>query len=257
MALIPGKAAWGQLAPPNEAGVAMGHLEFVVQDVDSYRKFFMTLGAVPAAHGNGNAVKFPGAVFLIKKGEPSGGTLGSVVNHVGLIVPNESAALAKWKDLGIKTEAGTHEGQGFVYSPDGLVKIEILEDKTQTVPVAFHHIHFFVPDPGPGGGSGVLEMQAWYSRIFGAIPGKRAIFDAAALPGVSLTFSKSDTPTVPTKGRALDNIGFEIKDLQGFCKKETELGVKFDSPCTAKRVWLTDPWGTSIELTNDMDMRSM
>ena len=55
----------------------------------------------------------------------------------------------------------------------------------------------------------------------------------------------------------LDHIGFEVTGLEAFCKKLTSMGTKFDSPyaksadgiATAR---LTDPWGTSIELTEGL-----
>ena len=58
----------------------------------------------------------------------------------------------------------------------------------------------------------------------------------------------------PTRGRMLDHVGFEVRDLAAFCRRLEADGVKFDSPikkdsagvATAR---LTDPWGTSIELT--------
>jgi catechol 2,3-dioxygenase-like lactoylglutathione lyase family enzyme len=239
-ALLSAGAAKAQIASPNEFGVAMGHVEFLVQDVDTTRNFFLTLGGVPAA--SGTAVKFPGAA-------------GSVINHFGFQVQDLQASLDKWKAAGFKTELGSFPGQAFVYTPDGLAKIEILVNKDLTVPIVFHHIHWFVPNPGPNGGTGVMEVQAWYGKVFGAKPGKRAIFDTGDLPGVNLTFSKSDTPTAPTKGRVVDEIGFEVSDLQGFCKKESALGVKFDSSCDKgpnSPIYLTDPWGVTIELTDNL-----
>jgi extradiol dioxygenase family protein len=55
----------------------------------------------------------------------------------------------------------------------------------------------------------------------------------------------------------LDHIGFEVKDLQAFCRKLETAGVKFDAPYSKDpsgfaRAMLTDPWGTSIELTEGL-----
>ena len=85
------------------------------------------------------------------------------------------------------------------------------------------------------------------------IPGARLRLDAAAL--------RAGQPgkTVPTKGRALDHIGFEVKHLESFCKKLQADGVKFDQPYSKTRhksfasAELTDPWGTSIELTEGLN----
>ena len=102
-------------------------------------------------------------------------------------------------------------------------------------------------------------MQSWYAKMFGATPTKRGQFAAANIPGVALLIAKSDTATVPTKGRGLDHIGFEINDLEAFCKKAEANGVKFDMPFTKRPelgislAFLTDPWGTYIELNEGLN----
>jgi catechol 2,3-dioxygenase-like lactoylglutathione lyase family enzyme len=255
--LLPAGVCQAQLAAPNDAGASMGHVHLFVQDVDAATKFWTAMGGTPIKFGAGVAMKFPGTLILLRKGDTASGTVGSVINHIGFHVPNTTEALARWKAAGLKTEVGQNPGQGFVFTQDDLTRVEILEDKAQTVPVAFHHIHFFVADSA--GASNVLEIQSWYVKMFGAKAGKRAQFDAADLPGVNLTFTKSDTPTVGTKGRMLDHIGFEIKDLEGFCKKAEANGVKFDLPFTKRpelgitMAYVTDPWGTYIELTEGLN----
>jgi extradiol dioxygenase family protein len=82
----------------------------------------------------------------------------------------------------------------------------------------------------------------------------RAQNKAADLPGVNLTFSAAAGPTVTTKGRALDHIGFDVKDLAAFCKKLEAAGIKLDRPYTKNEqtgtalAFIYDPWGTYIEL---------
>ena len=87
---------------------------------------------------------------------------------------------------------------------------------SQTVPIAFHHVHIFV---GPDVEGGIPAVQAWYVKMFGGTAGKRGPFDTVSFPGGELTLAKSDTPTVPTKGRAIDHIGFMVKGLEAYCKK--------------------------------------
>jgi catechol 2,3-dioxygenase-like lactoylglutathione lyase family enzyme len=257
LTMLPARATWAQLAAPNEMGVSMGHIHFVVQDMEAATTFWTAMGGVPSKAAK-DVFKFPGVLIFLQKGDTTLGSVGSVVNHIGFHVPNTTESLARWKAAGLKTEVGQNPGQGFVYTPDNLTRIEILEDKSLTTPIAFHHVHFYIADPS---GTSVLEMQSWYAKMFGAKPGKRGPFDAADLPGVNLTFSKSDTPTVGTKGRMLDHIGFEIEDLQAFCKKAEANGVKFDKPYTNRPelgisiAFLTDPWGTYIELTEGLDKK--
>ena len=255
--LIPARASWAQVAAPNEAGVSIGHVHFLVPDVEAATKFWTAMGGVPGKLGPNDVLKFPGVLILVRKGDGTTPTVGSVVGHIGFHVPDTTAALARWKAAGLKTEVGQNPGQGFVWTPDNLLRVEILEDKTQTVPIAFHHVHFYIADTA--GSSNILEMQSWYAKMFGAKPGKRGQFDAADVPGANLTFTKSDTPTLPTKGRMLDHIGFEIVGLEAFCKKAEASGVKFDMPYTKRPdlgialAFITDPWGTYIELNEGLN----
>jgi uncharacterized glyoxalase superfamily protein PhnB len=99
----------------------------------------------------------------------------------------------------------------------------------------------------------IPDIQAWYAKIFGAKPSTRGRNQSADVPGVNLTFSKSDQSTIPTKGRVLDHIGFDVVDLQAFIKKLEAAGIKLDRPYTKQDnggslAFITDPWGTSIEL---------
>ena len=83
------------------------------------------------------------------------------------------------------------------------------------------------------------------------------MIDTGDLPGVNLSFS-AGKDVVGTKGRSLDHIGFEIKDLDALVKKLDAQGIKLDSAVrrlpdsTVKVAFLTDPWGTYIELTEGL-----
>jgi hypothetical protein len=75
---------------------------------------------------------------------------------------------------------------------------------------------------------------------------------------VTLQFRKEDAAPAGTRGRALDHIGFEVKNLEEFCKKLEASGIKLDRaytklPNSATAIaFLTDPWGTYIELTENL-----
>src|SRR3954469_886071 len=79
-------AVQAQLAAPNAAGVAMGHLHYHVRDVEANKKFWVSLGGESARLGSTEVVKFPGVVIVLTAGPSSGGTSGSVVNHVAFRV---------------------------------------------------------------------------------------------------------------------------------------------------------------------------
>ncbi|MBI3895302.1 MAG: VOC family protein [Acidobacteria bacterium] len=255
--LGPSNALWAQLPPPNTAGVSMGHIHLNVRDVESHKKFWSALGGTPVKLGPLEVVKFPDVLVFLQQAQSSGGTVGTVVNHVAFRVPNVQEALARWKDAGLNTLPGRNPQTGFVVPPDEL-RLEILEDPSLSIPIAYHHIHFHVADTGES--DSVAEIKAWYVKMFGAEPGMRGQNQAADVPGVNLTFSKASTETVVgTKGRVLDHIGFEVKGLEAFCKKLEANGTKFDVPYTKRPdlgigvAFLTDPWGTYIELTEGLN----
>jgi hypothetical protein len=227
--------------------------------VDATKKFWGRLGGTSIKVDGVDVVKFPGVLIFLRKGEPTGGSLGTAVDHPGFHVPNGQETLEKFKAAGVRVEFNPRAaGLGYIYSPDDLrIEIlgnEVLSDNKITVPAVSDHLHIFLPE------ASVTEIQAWYGKMFGAMPtvgpGKSAAGD---LPGIRLFFGKSANSPVPTKGRALDYIGFEVKNLEAFCKKLQASGVKLDQPYSKSRhkgyasAELTDPWGASIELTEGLN----
>jgi catechol 2,3-dioxygenase-like lactoylglutathione lyase family enzyme len=243
--------AVAQQAPFNEAGVTMGHWHLVSHDVAANKKIFVAMGGTPVTRGTAEGVWFPGARVNLNLGEEppgKGGSVGSVINHVGFIVNNVQEQVTKWKAAGVPVLLGNNNrlDQAFVVTPDG-VRVEILEDKSQAVPIQHEHVHFFVPE------AVIPEIQGWYGKIFGAKPSVRNNNPVADVPGTQLRFNKAPQALATTKGRVLDHIGFDIVDLQGFIKKLEANGVKLDRPYTqqgpgAALAFITDPWGTYIEL---------
>jgi catechol 2,3-dioxygenase-like lactoylglutathione lyase family enzyme len=140
----------------------------------------------------------------------------------------------------------------FTVGPEA-IKVELVEVKAQKAPIQLHHVHFF--------GEHRDEMQAWYAKVFGAKPNPpnpNSAFVTDDLPGVILSFSPSQTPVVPTQGRALDHIGFEVKNLEAFTKKLEADGIpltvsyrKVDA-LNLSIAFIKDPWGTNIELTEGL-----
>lgn len=247
--LITASAAFAQLAAPNAQGVAMGHLHLNAPDPEMQKKFWTGIVGAQLYDKNGlSGVTVPGAIILIRKAVPTGGTVGSTVDHIGFTVPDLQPFYAKVDAAGFKHANPGTAVQMMIEGPDGL-RVELTEDKAANVSVRFHHIHFHNSD--------TKAMQAWYSTYFGAVPGTRGKWDAGDIPGANLTYAQADS-AAPTQGRALDHIGFEVKDLEAFCKKLTEAGVKLDTgwrqmlQLKISLAFLTDPWGTRIELTEGL-----
>lgn len=239
-----------QLVAPNSTGDAIGHIHLNVKDVDVQRRFWTELGGTPVNNEKLQMMQFPGIFIILRKQDSTGGTLGSVVNHFGFHVKNFDESIAKFKAAGIKMSSVGNPKQMFLDGPDG-VRVEILEDTSIKGPIEMHHIHLFVPDP--------LAAQAWYVQHFGAIAGKRAQFDTATVPGAEIAFTKVDALQVPSKGRAVDHMGFEVKNIDQFVKHlaadgiHTEAAIQTSANASKLRIaFLTDPWGTYIELTEGL-----
>lgn len=237
------------LAPANSSGVSMGHMHLTVKDPDAAKNFFVLLGGKAVQNGPLQLIEFPGMYVMLRKGEPTGGSVGSTVNHFGFEVQNMKDWMPKFQAAGIKMEPVTRPTQVYLISADD-IRIEVLENQALKTPVAAEHIHFAGP---------VTEMQAWYIKNFGAVARKRLQFEAADIPGINLSFSAPPPAMVgapvTTKGRALDHIGFEVANLQAFIGKLEASGIKMDRPYSkvpnsnVAIAFLTDPWGTYIELT--------
>ena len=253
--------------------VVYGHHHFNTTDMAAQKRFFVdTLGGKSATIGTNNleVIEFPNVfLFFRPMQQPTGGTIGSTVNHIGFSAPDLKPLVAKIKANGFKmitsesvaatvkvtddiAAANPTTNIAFALGPDD-IKVEIVEVKTQQAPIQLHHIHFF--------GEKNTEMQAWYGKTFGAavqaaVPGQA--FVSAQLPGVRLSFSPSPTPTVATQGRALDHIGFEVENLEAFTKKLEADGIPLtvsyrEVPALGLHIaFIKDPWGTNIELTEGL-----
>src|SRR5262245_6614247 len=261
-----------QLSPPNAAGVAMGHLHYRVKDIEAQKRFWTALGGRQIAWGDSGAgIRLPGVMLLFTTGESTGGSDGSVVNHVAFRVPSFAGGEA----AGLSVQRlQQFPGVGSVMTPDG-ERIELFEDAATNLaftpdagpldalaqrhsrpvppPIAFHHIHLYVP------AGAVAEAKAWYARVFGGTPGKRSNYDAVDLPGVNINISAAPKPVTGTAGRALDRIGFEVVNLGAFREqaKAMRLAVSDTPPSTSGRLGyatltLVDPWGTVIEVTEGL-----
>jgi catechol 2,3-dioxygenase-like lactoylglutathione lyase family enzyme len=261
--------ASAQLAAANDGPIAYGHHHLNVTSIDAHKKFWIeALGgkAVKVGTSPAEIVEFPNVLIFLTPRAPTGGTKGTVVNHVGFETSNLRAAVDRLKASGfpmitraelpdtyvVKDDLGQRDGGNivaFVMGPDD-TKVELIENTALAHPIAMHHVHFAAPD--------VAAMKAWYVKTFAARPSTRAGFESADLPGVNLTFGGTTEPVVPTRGRSVDHIGFEVKQLQEFCKQLEASGITLDRPYTkvpalnVAVAFLTDPWGTYIELTEGL-----
>jgi len=249
-AMAVGNAA-AQPAPFNELGLTMGHWHLISKDVEENKKIFLAMGGKLFMPGGAPLMMFPGIYINLTLGNEKGdgGTRGSVVNHVGFIVDNVQERVAQWKAAGVAVLPGNSNriDQAYVETPDG-VRIEILEDKKQAMPIRHEHVHLFLTE------AEIPKAVAWYAETFGGKTGTRNDQPVVDVPGGQIRFGKADTAQAPTRHRVLDHIGFDVKDHTTFLKTLEANRIMLDepprkSPTTGNVVtYITDPWGTRIEI---------
>ena len=274
LVLAPASNASAQLLAAREGAIVYGHHHLNVTSVDEHKKFWVNaLGGAATTIGTNKTeiIKFPNALLFMRAQKPTGGTKGSTVDHIAFSVNNLRAVVDRIKaggfrmvtaaeapanikvvdDIGV-VEGGPVSGIAYALGPDD-VKVEMVEMKAQAAPITSHHVHFF---------GAQKDMHAWYMKTFSAKEAPSAnpaAFVSANLPGVGMNFSPAPATPAGTQGRALDHIGFEVKNLEAFTKTLEAQGMKLVVPYRQVAAlgiaiaFVTDPWGTYIELTEGLD----
>ena len=270
-----GGTAWAQFAPVNEAGLAWGHLHLFPPDRQKEIFAWESLGGKLGFNLSSNTpILFPGLLILINDAKPGNTnakaplcSAGSLVDHVTFKVRDLQASTTEWKGFvtwwlplrsvesgnkgqqgnwGLDVEPGTRPGQAWVTTPGG-VKIEVIEDKSLKVPIAFDSVHFYVLQ------ADLPKIQEYYAKMFGAKPVKGEA-NTLSMPGGKLVFTVTATAPLTTVGRTLDHIGFNADTgdaLKKFTADVTAKGAKFNAPprnSAFGQTSLQDGFGTVIEV---------
>ena len=254
--LLLASPAYAQLASQNENGITYGHVHLNVSDIEVHKKLWVAhFGGVVVQKGPLTAVRLPNFLIALQEQEPTGAMQGSGLDHFGFKVRNLEAFLMKWRAAGLPVTAEFTGSEGMpnanVMAPDG-VKVELQEDPALHVEVAGYHIHFFTPE--------YEDLLEWYTKVFSLERRPRGTIQTTTdVPGMNISFGDAREPTVGTRGRALDHIGFEIDNLKAFCTKLEAMGIEFVvsyrevESVELKIAFITDPSGVIIELTEGYD----
>jgi catechol 2,3-dioxygenase-like lactoylglutathione lyase family enzyme len=258
-----------------DAPIVVGHYHLNVTSVDAHKKFWVdTLGGTAIKVGSPpvDAIRFPGVFLFLHQQPPTGPTRGTTLDHIGFAVPDVPKMTEKVVTNGYGLTVGREPAPGetaspptagnygkfsYLVGPDG-VKVELVtNDAPNAPPIMHHHVHFVNKQ--------FVEMQQWYIKALNATlrPGQTDFFIGADLPGVGymLNFFSwlPNQALVGTKGRAIDHIGFEVKDLPAFLQTLPAKGITLTEPYRKRpelgnigSAFVTDPWGTSIELTEGL-----
>jgi catechol 2,3-dioxygenase-like lactoylglutathione lyase family enzyme len=241
-------AALAQLPAPNASGVTTGHTHLTVPSIARHAEIWKALGAEQQSESR---FVMPGMYILLTEREPGAPSAETSANHLGFTVRDYAEYKAKLEAVNASFFFDNAEdGQILADLPDG-VRIEILVDDEQEAPIAFHHYHLAAADPA--------ALQAWYLEAFGAEAGERRGLPSAIVPGGRVDFLpvRGDAP-LPSRGNAIDHIGFEVSDMAAFAKRMEELGIEFDMPPTEVSAigltiaFITDPSGTYVEITQGL-----
>ena len=246
-----------QLLPPNERAMTMGHVLLNVDDVDAHRQFWVTqFDAKPVTVGKLSGITVPGVIVLFRPQRRTGPAEGTTINHMGLKLRKLGDYTARFEKAGYKYDppriGREKTPQTYVTGPDTF-RMELVEDPRLPAPVVSHHLHYWLERPA--------DVKRWYVEKLQLLATMRGPYDSGDLPGMNLTFAplgSQKVPGVPTKGRLMDSIGFEVRSLEGYVKSLQANGAAVDIPygrdaeLGAMSATLTDPWGVTIRLTEGL-----
>src|SRR4029450_9304620 len=75
-----------QLAPPNDLGVARGHIHLGVRNVEAQKEFWTTiLGGTAIPNGPLTLIQFPGIFIMLRQAQATSRSAGSIVDHFGFV----------------------------------------------------------------------------------------------------------------------------------------------------------------------------
>lgn len=258
-----------QLYSAGAGRVIYGHHHINTADRAAHERFWIEgLGGERRELGTSGRelIAFPDVLVMLSDAEPTSGTRGTVVNHIGFETQDISADVARLSSLGyelitrseLPERFEVRDGIGYavagntiayVLGPDE-IKVELIENVQIAHPVAMHHIHFATAEGE--------AMRDWYVEHLGAEFGSRIGQPAGQLPNVNLTFAPSPSRLAATQRTVLDHIGFEVENLEEFCAELEAKGIEFDRPYTEipalglAIAFFTDPWGVYVELTEGL-----
>jgi creatinine amidohydrolase len=250
-------AAEAQLAHPNAAGVTWGHVHLNVSSIEQHTRIWTEhFGGTVVDFDLVHTISLPNTTIMLNERPPSGGTQGSSVDHFGFSVPDVAAFLERWRADGLEVEA---EFQGFgdrpqayLTLPDG-IRVELEEVPSLEVPAVPYHVHLYT-DADPE------ALRDWFVESFSMAPRRRGNnpFTADA-PGMNVSFSPSEEALAPSRGRAVDHVGFEVENLEEFTEALAARGVAFDIEYRVLEdaglaiAFFTDASGTFWELTEGLE----
>ena len=242
-----------QLAEPNEAGITFGHVHVSATDMALHKKLWTALfdGELVEKEGY-SAIVIPGVQIFLREQEPSAPSHLTAMDHFSFSVRDIDEILGQWQAMGYEVDESYLEKEdkgAFITMPDG-IRLKLEENPGLSVKAEMGHIHFVSPQYN--------KLPAWYAEFFKTEPGTTTGL-TSHVPGSALLFSDSETERLATDGTAIDHIGFETENMDGFVKlledKEIPIvfGPRYIESLDLWVVFFNDPSGVLVEVTQGLD----
>ncbi len=190
---------------------------------------------------------FDGCFFTWYRDGAAAGSVGTAIDHFGWSVPDLEAVMDRLSAAGCKRlveprVVGDADLKiSFLEDPWG-AKLELLEDREL---LGFHHLHLVGPEP--------LLDRVWWQQTFGGethtynglVPGLR-------FPSMWLLFRASDDALAPTRGRAIDHLGWSTGDVDVAVAGLAARGFEAEEPVRTlgpnRLAFFVAPRGVRVEL---------
>lgn len=214
--------------------------------------YHRVLGGEPGALGPGPGIRhLNGFVGTMANQGMAADGAGSVIDHVGISVPDVRAAVELARSLGATIRTEPQQGVtaaliAHITDPWG-GRFELLEVPAQP---GINHVHLYASDAG--------AMRDWFLEVFGGEADEtrgRGRFHSIRYGSVWLliTQSAADDRRAPSRLRATDHIGFRVPSLAAFRARLIASGyepyLERANPPGADLLFLEGPDGIHIEMT--------
>ncbi|OFW02173.1 MAG: hypothetical protein A3I61_06750 [Acidobacteria bacterium RIFCSPLOWO2_02_FULL_68_18] len=211
------------------------------------RWYVQALGAAPGEHVD--RVWFDAVRVIFLKNQSPVPSEGAAIDHFALSYADVAAQTSAFERAGVRVRTppsdlpglGTH---AVIEDPWGS-KIQLVQDPER---LGFHHIHLRVPDPE--------SARRWYLERFGGTRARhKGTLDGLRYGDVWMFLDAGAAP--PSRGHAIDHVGWRMPDLLASAAELKAKGVTFTSePYAGPQAphapvlmsFIEDPWGVKIEL---------